>query len=89
MNTTTMRGRLAAAACLSCALALSTMHSPTTAAERAKKQRSSQVAQAKERKGSKATFEKATGETAAERDRRLQRECRGRPNAGACLGYGG
>jgi len=26
-------------------------------------------------------------ETEAERDRRLRRECRGRPNAGACLGY--
>lgn len=26
-------------------------------------------------------------ESRAERDRRLQRECKGRPNAGACLGY--
>lgn len=26
-------------------------------------------------------------ESRAERDRRLYRECRGRPNAGACLGY--
>ena len=26
-------------------------------------------------------------ESTAERDRRLYRECRGRPNAGACLGY--
>ena len=26
-------------------------------------------------------------ESKAERDRRLYRECRGRPNAGACLGY--
>ncbi len=26
-------------------------------------------------------------ETAAQRDRRLQRECKGLPNAGACLGY--
>lgn len=26
-------------------------------------------------------------ESRAERDRRLQRECRGRPNAGACLGH--
>ena len=29
-----------------------------------------------------------SGETNAERDRRLNRECRGLPNAGACLGYG-
>jgi hypothetical protein len=27
-------------------------------------------------------------ETHAERDRRLARECKGMPNAGACLGYG-
>ena len=26
-------------------------------------------------------------ETSAERDRRLSRECKGAPNAGACLGY--
>jgi hypothetical protein len=28
-----------------------------------------------------------SGETTAQRDRRLTRECKGRPNAGACLGY--
>jgi hypothetical protein len=28
------------------------------------------------------------GESAADRDRRLRRECRGLPNAGACSGYG-
>ncbi|MEJ2803870.1 hypothetical protein WAE61_18450 [Comamonadaceae bacterium PP-2] len=27
------------------------------------------------------------GETATQRDQRLQRECRGHPNSGACLGY--
>jgi len=27
------------------------------------------------------------GESATERDRRLLRECKGLPNAGACLGY--
>ena len=26
-------------------------------------------------------------ETTTQRDKRLMRECRGRPNAGACLGY--
>lgn len=26
-------------------------------------------------------------ESATQRDKRLKRECRGRPNAGACLGY--
>lgn len=33
------------------------------------------------------TLDKGSGETTAERDRRLLRECKGRPNAGACLGY--
>lgn len=28
-------------------------------------------------------------ESSAQRDRRLERECRGLPNAGACLGYAG
>lgn len=28
------------------------------------------------------------GETHAQRERRLKRECKGRPNAGACLGFG-
>ena len=28
-----------------------------------------------------------SGESTAERDRRLYRECQGLPNAGACLGY--
>lgn len=27
------------------------------------------------------------GETTAQREKRLLRECRGRPNAGACLGF--
>ena len=29
------------------------------------------------------------GETTRDRERRLKRECKGRPNAGACAGYGG
>jgi len=28
-----------------------------------------------------------SGETVTDRERRLMRECKGRPNAGACLGY--
>ena len=30
---------------------------------------------------------KGSTETTAQREKRLLRECRGRPNAGACLGY--
>ncbi len=36
----------------------------------------------------KPPVDKGPGETRAERDKRLQRECKGRPNAGACEGYG-
>lgn len=33
--------------------------------------------------------DKGPAETRQERDARLQRECRGKPNSGACEGYGG
>jgi hypothetical protein len=32
---------------------------------------------------------RGSGESTTERDRRLLRECKGRPNAGACAGYTG
>lgn len=36
----------------------------------------------------KVTFHKAPSEESPEaRERRLKRECKGRPNAGMCLGY--
>ncbi|WP_092744458.1 hypothetical protein [Paracidovorax valerianellae] len=36
----------------------------------------------------KNTTQRSTSEESkAERDRRMYRECKGRPNAGACLGY--
>lgn len=38
------------------------------------------------KKPGKTTFEDS-GETPAERAARLKRECKGRPNAGACTGY--
>ena len=37
----------------------------------------------------KPPVDKGPAESRAERDKRLQRECRGKPNAGACEGYGG
>lgn len=43
---------------------------------------------AKKKGGLKITHQRsASEETAAARDRRLTRECKGAPNAGACLGY--
>lgn len=41
----------------------------------------------KKNKARKPKPDKGYGETVAERDRRLLRECKGRPNAGACEGY--
>jgi hypothetical protein len=42
---------------------------------------------AKGKKGGGVTFYEGSAETRTERDRRLRRECRGRPNSGACEGY--
>jgi hypothetical protein len=39
------------------------------------------------KKGGGVTFYEGSGETRAERDKRLMRECKGRPNAGLCEGY--
>lgn len=38
-------------------------------------------------KAPKPPADKGYGENRAERDKRLLRECRGKPNAGACEGY--
>lgn len=38
-------------------------------------------------KTSKPKSDKGQGETLQERERRMLRECKGRPNAGACEGY--
>ena len=37
--------------------------------------------------GSQVRILKDSSESTAERNRRLLRECKGRPNAGACAGY--
>jgi Mor family transcriptional regulator len=42
---------------------------------------------AKAKKGGGVTFYEGSGETRAERDKRLTRECRGRSNSGLCEGY--
>lgn len=41
----------------------------------------------KAKKGGGATVLHGSAESRSERDRRLMRECRGRPNAGLCEGY--
>jgi len=52
------------------------------AAEKPKKAKKS-----KGKKAGGATFHKGNGESRAERDKRLTRECKGRPNSGLCEGY--
>ncbi len=52
----------------------------------------SPIAQAGKHKSTRSTVKESyagSAETTKERERRLMRECRGRPNAGACLGFGG
>ncbi|NJM44573.1 MAG: hypothetical protein HC858_12530 [Brachymonas sp.] len=52
--------------------------------------KASKPKKAKKSKGSKAggvTFYEGSGETRSERERRLMRECRGRPNSGLCEGF--
>lgn len=39
-------------------------------------------------KARKPPIDKGPAESRAERDKRLQRECKGKPNSGACEGYG-
>ena len=41
----------------------------------------------KQPKAPKPSTDKGSAESKPERDKRLLRECRGRPNAGACEGY--
>ena len=41
----------------------------------------------KQAKAPKPPTDKGSSESKPERDKRLMRECRGRPNAGACEGY--
>jgi hypothetical protein len=37
----------------------------------------------------KTKFDRGSAENPAQRDKRLLRECKGRPNSGACMGYTG
>lgn len=45
------------------------------------------TSKARKPKAPKPPTDRGPAETRAERDKRLLRECRGRPNAGACEGY--
>jgi hypothetical protein len=51
-----------------------------------KKPRKTKAAK-KSKSGGKVTFHDGSAESRSERDRRLTRECKGRPNSGVCEGY--
>lgn len=87
--------RLTIATCLACALALgSVAMAPAMAATdsaAAEAGAAAPSAHAKKRSKTKKhrmkVIPSSSAETPAQRERRLLRECKGQPNAGACLGY--
>lgn len=85
--------RLCSISCvLAAALALSFYAADAQAAKRKKADCRAEVemnqADQLRCKGTKTRYIKSPSEeTRAERERRLKRECKGRPNAGACLGF--
>ena len=81
---TARRPLLSAVLCACIALCLFSTVSEAHAARKKTKQDTSASAKTKVKvKHHRSPSE----ETTAERDRRMYRECWGRPNAGACLGY--
>jgi Mor family transcriptional regulator len=59
----------------------------STPAQGSKAKKPKKEKKAKAKKGGGVSFYEGSGETRAERDKRLMRECKGRPNAGLCEGY--
>ncbi|PWW48712.1 hypothetical protein [Melaminivora alkalimesophila] len=81
---------LQAAFCLGLGLAMGAAPAFTAAAQQAPQARSQQDRKAPKARSVRVRHQPAgSQESATERERRLRRECRGRPNAGACLGYTG
>jgi len=80
--------------CLAAALALACLSAPAQAAASDSGATTAQTAKKKKSSSAKKTpthsvkfIKSPSEERPAERERRLKRECKGRPNAGACLGY--
>jgi hypothetical protein len=76
-------GALACGICILMTHALGQATETFTATQGAEK-----VSKGKKAKAPKPPKDKSNGENIAQRDKRLLRECKGRPNAGACEGYG-
>jgi flagellar basal body-associated protein FliL len=90
MNSTTMKSIHIVLLIALTALILAILMTVPAHAETGKPKKPAAAEKAKKKKGSAPKFVNSSSqETTAERDRRLYRECKGRPNAGACLGYAG
>ena len=88
MNTrflSTAVGKLGLSLCLMCATHATWAADNFTATTGAEK--SVKAKKNKQAKAPKPPANKGSGENKAERDKRLLRECKGKPNAGACEGY--
>jgi hypothetical protein len=64
-----------------------TLASSTSSAKESTAKKPKKEKKAKGQKAGSVTFYEGSGETRAERERRLKRECRGRPNSGLCEGF--
>lgn len=69
------------------ALVLASIALPPADAWAARKKKKTETTQATSKPVKIKRQRSSNAETKAERDRRLLRECKGLPNAGACLGY--
>ena len=69
------------------ALAMALVSTTPALAETSTSSTPPRARKAKAPKGPKVPPHHSQGETRKERDQRLLRECRGKPNAGACEGY--
>ncbi len=81
-----------AIAVISCAMAvaavpLMALTSSSVIAKEATAKKPKKEKKAKAKKGGGVTFHEGSGETRAERERRLTRECKGRSNSGLCEGF--
>lgn len=74
-------------ACASIAIGLLLAPTDASAATARKKISQTNTAPAPKKGGKVKYIRSSSEESRLERDRRLSRECRGRPDAGACLGY--
>lgn len=88
-STTVRRQKLPAAllyACLSIGLLIATVEAQATQ-EKKDSINSRQTTSGKKGNVRIKYFSSPSEESASQRERRLYRECKGRPDAGACLGY--